>query len=523
MNYKPYNLKNNDEINKKYNSLIAKFLLSFEDNLEDILNYKDLKDNEYKIDHIVDRIIYAKENKQKVLIVGDYDCDGICSSTIMCDIFTKLNIEHKCYIPNRVKEGYGLNETIVDQAIRKNYNLLICVDNGVLCNELLSKLQDNGVDYLVIDHHHYEEFINEDKLLHPNLLSEYYHNQCATGLCYLLSTRLLDNNDFALMLSCIATISDVMKLKNVNRYYVVEGMKLLNKTDLICLKLLNESDVFNEESLMFTLIPKINATGRLSIANPNDTVRYLLDKNDVNIMTHSKLLSDINKKRKDLTSSYYNEIIKEIDTNSEFIIIYKDGIEEGIIGILAGRISNTYNKPCVIFTNKETIKGSIRSIKGVDLKIFFKDFNKLISYGGHELAAGISINQNDLESFKEYVNNKMLDLVIDQEKFYLSLDDKDLCINNYLELMEFRPFGEGFRIPLVGYTHIINDIKLLSNNKHSKIVINESLEVIFFNRNLIQEGYRADDKLLIIGNIKLNEFNKKKSIQILSEDMIKLC
>lgn len=519
------NLENIDILKNKYglSTLAAKVLSSM--NLDDatideiFLSTKTLNDIDVTLfTSLTERIKHAKEHNEKVLICGDYDCDGVCATAILYDALQSYGLQCGFYIPDRFKQGYGLHVDTVDMAHDKGYTLLITVDNGVKAQEALMKAKYYGIDIILTDHHSYiDEELIYDYFLHPNILPPFYQNMCGAGVALLIARCLVGNNDKHTMLAGIATIGDVVPLLRLNRIIVKEAIRLLNRNPLLSVaKLANDKNVWDEKKIAFQIVPKINCAGRMAdLANANNLVRYLLSDNEVQLDRMATQINQINDIRKDLSQTMETAALNKVSNNNQFHILYDASFYEGINGIVASRLVNKLQKPVMILSGHDSIlKGSIRS-NSVNLTAFFDDIKEyLIAYGGHKEAAGISFNKDKLDFIQSYANNKLKDYTFEATVDVIELEKDEISIEALESLECLKPFGCGFQMP----EFLISDhnikVQKLGNGSHLKYS-GDKITYLFFNQ---KERYCKDsntDRFNFVGQLEINNFRNQKSINMI--------
>lgn len=467
----------------------------------------------------VERIKKAKENNELVFVGGDYDADGICATTIMKDALDKLGIRCGYYIPDRFKEGYGLNKNTVQLAFEKGYSLIITVDNGVKAFEALECAKNLGIDVIITDHHLIEEKL-DFTCVHPDYMESKFKSMCGAGVALQISRNLIGEYDFHTALACIATIGDVMPILNENRNIIKHGLKILNKHIYKVFDLLIDKKDINVMDISYSIVPKLNALGRLSDKfNPNDIIRYyFLEKDIKKVILMSDLINRVNKLRKDLSNKMSDLALSLIDDDNIIILENKD-FHEGIVGLVAGKISNMYNKPSIILNNHNGIlKGSARSIEGFNLHEYLKNnYTNYLSFGGHSQAVGLSIKEEDFEYFKDLIKENYKNVNnLEIKKTVYKINIESLSLNNVKELFLLEPFGQGIKFPLI-YVEDLNNIKYsLVKNIYPKYVLNEHLEAICFEKTI---DNKVEKPNMIIGNITLNNFKGKESVSINIKDI----
>ncbi len=459
------------------------------------------------------RILQAKQNNEKVFVGGDYDADGICATAIMIDTLRSLGIQCGYYIPNRIKEGYGLHVATVEKVAEKNYGLIITVDNGVKSIEAINRALELGVDVIVSDHHTYEEEL-PCLLLHSFNMGEEYQFLSGAGIALAVARVLGVEKKEHVVLAGIALLADMMKVWNENRIIIKEAITYLNQGYVKAIqKFKSKYDQWNETTLSFNLIPKLNAAGRLSeLIDINKIVELLISDDDNFINEYVEKLEKINLIRKNKSNEMIleaNQMIKEY----AFPVIHSENFHEGMVGIVAGKIVNDYKRPAIVFSKKEnTLKGSARSIPGLNLVDFFEDFkHHFLQFGGHDGAAGILIEEDKLDLLYRFVNSKEIPEV---KKEILKIDLEDLTLDNVKELESLRPYGAGFRIPMmeIDKFEIISSVKL-GLKPHYKIVISDDIEILYFNQN---NFIIEDIHTICFNQIAIKKEKQKEKISIIA-------
>lgn len=357
-------------------------------------------------------LVQAKEKGWKVFIGGDYDTDGITATSIMKDTLDRLKIRNGYYIPDRFKEGYGLSAKTVELAHEKGYQLIITVDNGVKAQKAIQRAHELGIRIIITDHHETDGNTGADLLVHPTLMEEQFQYLSGAGVALELSRVLLGNVPMHTALAAIAAIADVMPLWKETRKIVKHGLQELRQGALPSVNaLLYQGSPINPTTLSFQIIPKLNSVGRMNdLSNVNTLVPFLLSRDETLIAKYALQLNQVNNARKNLSSSMTSQAEQMISEEDCFELIYQPDFAEGICGLAAGRIANTYHKPAIVLSlSNGMIKGSGRSVPGFNLYEFFSEgFEDLLTaFGGHEMAVGLSLNEADYPIFKERVITKM--------------------------------------------------------------------------------------------------------------------
>ena len=493
--------------------------------------------------NILDKTIKEKE---KILIIGDYDVDGIVSTSLFIKFLKFLDYPYEFYIPNRLKDGYGASLKLLQRLSQKQPKLVIMLDCGSNSNETVNFLNQNNINSIIIDHHEiYKPYPNTKNLINPKKKCNYenFNYLCSASLTYFfidffLKKKKLKNNFYQnLIYVLLATIADVMPLRNLNRVIAKDVMinfklneNYLFKTLFKVLKINRKLEI---DDLGFLIGPIINSSGR--IGDPNKTVDLLTSNKSAIVDELINELIKLNQKRKEIEENIIKNInLSKIDNkNKKVIIITINSISEGLIGIIASKIKEYFNKPTIIFTQSGNIlKGSARSIENFNLGQIIKlgiDQGLIKQGGGHNLAAGLIIEKKKIDKFEEFINLSYSKIVKEVNiKSYLSkISLSSLNKNFYSELSLMEPFGPGNQKPIF----LIEDVKVVKfsiiKNKFINCVlkskIGKSINAISF--NLINSeiskylmNYKKEIKIL--AQIKQNIWNNKKFFQLNILDVI---
>ena len=489
--------------------------------------------------------------KSNITIVGDYDCDGIIASTILYLAFQALGIQVRIRIPKRFTEGYGLCENIINEI---DSGLLITVDNGISAYNEILKAKQKGLTVVLTDHHLLEgELPPADVIINPHIeKDDVYKHYCGAGLAYRLAKELLssvqDENlkDILDGLVAIATIGDVVPLIGDNRALVINGLDKIRKGCVTkgmfsLFNNLSESffDNINEGTIAYSLVPVINAAGRLVDNGASYVFRLLASQSDdkEKLSQVATKIINLNTKRKDMVNDAIGQvktIIKSNDNikNAPSIIIKLDNICEGIIGIIAGKITEEYNKPCIIMAETEhgILKGSGRSTADIDIKLILDGISDLLDkYGGHSGAAGIQIKSSVFDVFCDKFNKKVISVYGDGKSEDVKYYDLDVNSNNlskfYAEVIKYAPYGADnpnilFKLNKFypKWSKTTGKYKQIGGN-HFKMN-GYSHEVIGFNLLDKFKSKSFDKTFDFIGEITENSFNGYSKLQFRVKDIV---
>lgn len=552
-------LANRGIVNKKESSL---FLKGTVNDLNDASLMKDMK-------KAVSIIKGAIEEKKKIVIYGDYDCDGVCSTTILYRTLKKLGANFDYYIPNREDEGYGMNSDRIRKLKSEGAEVILTCDNGISAMEQVEVAKELGLTVIITDHHDipYIEkegnrinvVPNSDCVINPKQGNcEYpFKELCGAGVALKFSMELVNamGRSFSelydlFQYAAIATICDVVELLGENRIIVKEGLKLINNTSSIGLKALIkatglEGKEISEYHFGFVLGPCINATGRLETADLS--VKLLITEDEKYAEELAKKLYDLNVERQELTfdsvESVISKVEEEITNGEKVILVYDEGIHESIAGIVAGRVRERFNLPAIVMTKgKDMPKGSARSIEGYNM---FEELNKCKEYiekfGGHPMAAGLSVKEENISLLRKALNSKCTlsdEDIIPVIKIDSPLEIKYLDESLVEEIESLRPFGKGNGSPLFAVKNIkVSRVFFIGKEKNFMKFrfgipgtfgyvegLNfdkyEEFKDMFTDKygeekflKLVDSGY-ADFNMDIIYYPTINEFNGKRNIQL---------
>ena len=493
----------------------------------------------------VNRIIKAINNQEKVIIYGDYDVDGITSITVLKKFLADRGLEVDSYIPNRLDEGYGLNKNAIDYIVSKGYDLMITVDCGISGNEEIDYANTLGLETIVTDHHEPTETLPKalavvDAKRKDN---KYPFNQLAgVGVVFKLIQAIsqvykLEEKEYLKYLDivCVGTISDIVPLVDENRVITKLGLKLVEVTKNVGLKSLLATIGYKKvdsSAISFGVAPRINACGRMG--HEQDALQLFLTDNVVEAVKISQKLNEYNKQRQDIEKKIFEEVLTKIENGEKdkpCIVLAEKNWHHGVIGIVSSKVTEMYYKPSILICleNGEG-KGSGRSIQGFDLhEALTKCSNHVDRFGGHSMAIGISVSEDNFESFKsefeDYVSNTNINELIPVIKVDEEVFAKDININAVNELNALEPFGEANKMPIFMYRNLrINSIRALSDGKHLKLTLKDEnmiIDAIGFNMGNLVDEFLIGDKIDVLGNLEVNRFNGRENVQINLKDLRK--
>ena len=530
---------------------MREYLYGTLDNLPDPFLMKDMET-------AVKFILQAIKEKWKIAIASDFDCDGIFSGYILWKGLTKLGLDCRIYTPDRVQEGYGLNERIVDEAAEANRQLLITCDNGIAaCKEVLYA-KEKGLTVIVTDHHEVQEQMPQaDAVLDPKREDETYpfSGLCGGGVAFKFICALYDTQglDVAakwelLEYTAIATVADVMELRGENRILVKYGLQALAKTKNKGLQALLEVQGLSEKKITaghigFILGPCFNAAGR--IATVWDSFSLLMEQDDKKARKKAERLKAINEERKSMTEKGANKAFALIDPQKleDVIVLFLPDIHESLVGIIAGRVKERTGHPVLIFTRTEDglAKGSGRSIESYHMfHELMKCKDLMIHFGGHQMAAGMTIQEKDIPILAQRLNEQSK--LVEEDFVPVVYIDAPMPIGfatkKLLESFEYmEPFGVGNPRPIFAEQHFRIDrgwrlgkeknvLKLRVENEigsccdallFQRVDEFESFVCRYWGKKELErmyEGRENDIDVVFTYYPEMNEYQGKQSIQI---------
>ncbi len=428
-----------------------------------------------------ERIRLAIQRKEKVLIYGDYDCDGICAiSTLMLYLKDKLDVFY--FIPDRNKDGYGISIDALEKILSKHSpTLVITVDTGITAVDEIEYLKSRGIDTIVTDHHEPQERIPDCIVVDPKVARKGFYDLCGAGVALKLVEALGGREEACKYLDvvAIATIADVVPLKDDNRIIAYYGLKQITTSPRKGVKMLLDQDKISAQDVMFRLAPRMNAAGRLNSAMK--VVGLFLESDYFLLRTLTEELARDNSQRQDLCEKAVAEaknMLKGADfENMGIIALYSDSWEPGILGIACARLVEEFKRPTVLFAkNGDELRGSARSVPSVNIfELFSSLSNYFTGFGGHAQAAGVSMSVDQFDSFVKAANDKLMtehtyddfthEIVCEME---LPIDTDFLRFAKELELLEptgyqnpkptFLLKGEGLRFERIGFSQHVKYI-----------------------------------------------------------------
>lgn len=545
-----------EEISSKYNisELLARILVNRGITEEqDIKIFLEPTRNDFydpfllpDMEKATNRIIEAINNKEKVIIYGDYDVDGITSVTVLKKFLKERGLETGVYIPNRLDEGYGLNKEAIKKIIEQGYTLIITVDCGISGIEEIEEASKNRIHTIVTDHHEQGENIpNAYAVVDAKRKDNKYPFRELAGvgvvfkLIQAISIKLkLEEKEYLKYLDIVAvgTISDIVPLVAENRVIAKLGLMLIKMTRNVGLRELIISANYNQidsNTISFGIAPRINACGR--IGHQEDALELFLTDNIVEAKEITNRLNRYNIERQEKEGTIYKQALEKLQEegieDKNAIVLGGDNWYHGVIGIVASKLTESFFKPTILvcFEGEEG-KGSGRSIPNFDLYEALNYSGECLEkFGGHAMAVGLTIKKANFESFKakfeEFAGKKNVKQIIPTIKIDGEISKNDLKLEKVEELKKLEPFGEKNQRPIFLYKGLkINSIRTLSEEKHLKLSLrddNQIIDAIGFNLGYLADEFLIGDKVDIVGILEINEYNGIRKVQINLKDIMK--
>ena len=511
------------------------------------------------MDKTITRILKSIKNKEKIGIFGDYDVDGASSTALLGNYFRNINQEFEIYIPDRKSEGYGPSKIGFQKLLDKNVNLIITVDCGTMSYEPIDFALNKKVDVIVLDHHQSELSLpNAFSIINPNRFddSSDLNHLCAAGVCFMtlisLNSSLRKINWFTennltepnlleyLDLVSLGTICDVVPLIGLNRAFVKQGLKVVNQRKNLGLKTLIDVCKINNQAstyhLGYIIGPRINAGGR--VGKCSHGAQLLINKSPKESFKLANELEYFNSERKKIEDKLLNIVLNTIDKdiNDPVLILQGNDWHEGIIGIIASRIKDRFNKPTIIISFNNSIgKASARSIVGFDIGSVLLSAVQdkiLIKGGGHKMAGGFSIHEKNIKKFKEFVFKRFYASIKNNNNkniYYLDgmISSSALNYEFFKKIEVLSPFGSGNPEPKFLLESVRTIKSQIVGDKHIKSILSSkdgsTIKTISFNSRETDLGqFLLNNKrntFNIAGKLSLNEWKGEKNVEFIIDDI----
>jgi len=506
---------------------------------EGFLSLRDLpQPSSFKdMDKATERIVTAMQNKEKITIIGDYDVDGVTSTTLMKLFFEEIEYEIEWIIPNRFRDGYGLSSNIIPRIL--GTDLAITVDNGISAVYAAKLCKDEGIDLIITDHH----------LLAPEVPDAYaiinqkqesctfpYSDVCGAQIVWYLIASLKNalnikiNMVSYMELVCIAIIADMMPLQHINRSMVLAGLKALNNSQRPAIKAFfehSQKERLNSEDIGFFLAPLLNSAGRMDDAS--FAVDFLASTNIYDARVRLARLIEFNTLRKTTEQDITQKAMLQVNHNDDVIIVVGEAWHEGVVGIVAARIARACEKPCIILSQSEEglLKGSGRSFGECDLFAMVDGARMhLEKFGGHQAAIGLSLKKKSLEAFKTQVQKTFAEGIYVKEAvdpdIVGNLHFSDISFELTTIVKKYEPYGQGNSTP----KFISTNVEILQSDTMGKE--GEHLRFSFVQEGIVMQGvkfkskkvFEIGSKVNITYTVNENHFRGKTTLQLMIDKVI---
>ncbi|MFF2175219.1 single-stranded-DNA-specific exonuclease RecJ [Lysinibacillus sp. NPDC058147] len=493
----------------------------------------------------VARIEQALENGEKILVFGDYDADGVSSTTVMLNVLLDLGADVSFKIPNRFIHGYGPNEALFREAHEEGVQLIITVDNGISGIEPIRVAKELGMDVIVTDHHEPgDELPPADIILHPRIPEGHYPfgELAGVGVAFKLAHALYGELPTHLIeYVAVGTVADLVPLVDENRYLVKRGIEEMRRSlspwvQAMCEVASAEQAKINEETIGFYFGPRLNAVGRLGEAAPG--VELLMAEDNAKAMALAKQLNTCNSERKDIVKSITDEAIALIESDKKIgdslvLVIAGEGWNAGVVGIVASRLVELYYRPTIVLSldyEKGTAKGSARSIEGFHLfNELAKNRDILPHFGGHPMAAGMTLSIEHVDELRSRLDTQARACLSEEQltpilNIDIPLKMDEISADAIEEISTLGPYGTDFPKPV----YVLEDVEIASMRKigaaenHIKMELTdgyEKLDGVGFNKGHLHDELTYGIKVSFTGDLQINEWQGRKKAQFMIEDV----
>ena len=505
------------------------------------------------MDKAVERINTAIENGDKIVVYGDYDVDGITSTALLYEFLERLGANAEYYIPDRKGEGYGINIMAVNKLLRRGVKLLITVDCGITAIGEVEFAKLQKMDVIITDHHTCKDRLPTAAaaILNPKRPDcEYpFDSLAGVGVAFKLILALAVSRgmssrevfDEYIDLAALGTIADVVPLLGENRIIVDKGLSALQNPSRVGIRALEEVAGVSDKpvtasTVAFAIAPRLNAAGRLGTATT--AVELLLTRDENRAREIALALDEENKERQQTEKEIFDEALQMIAKDANFekkkvIVLAREGWHQGVIGIVASRLCDMYYKPCILIsTDNGSGKGSGRSIKTFNLFDALSACEKhLTDFGGHAVAAGLNVNQSEIENFDKAIN-KYADETLGEKDMIPTveidcpLSEQSLTIENARMLTRLEPFGMGNEKPVfaVSSVTVMSAETVGADSKHLRLRAfknNQTINCIGFGMGALAGTLHAGDVVHIAFQMDINSYQRTESVRLVLKDIKK--
>ncbi len=529
------------------NESIDSFLFSSRE--RDVAHPSLLKDAE----KAVDRIEMAIKKQEPILVFGDYDVDGITSAALMMICLLPLGAKVNFFLPHRVRDGYGISTKIVERAASNGYKVIITVDNGITAFKPAIKAKECGIDLIITDHHRpHEQVPDAFAIVNPNQEDCGYPFKVLAGvgvtfkiLSLLYERKKLSMPQKAYELLLLGTIADVVPLQGENRFWVRYGLSYINKVESLSFQVLKQNGKLTKPRITstdigFSIAPQINALGRLE--DPRQGVKFLIGSDAKEVQEVGRILLELNEARKDIERSIVQDVIAQVDsgaidlTKENVIMAVGKNWQPGVIGLVASRLVSKYGKPTLLFhlTKKGLAKGSCRSIPEFNMfDALHASSDLLEQFGGHSMAAGLSLKADNLPALKEKLEQLVSEQLTEFDLKQKIVIDADMSLSDLTkkfvsDMKHLEPFGNENSHPVfyVEGVVLVQKPKLLKDAHVKCSVFADGVikPVIFFNRPELYDTLlkQEQDPFTLAAQVNENYWQGRVNIELTGLDVAQL-
>lgn len=474
----------------------------------------------------------VKNQGGTIAVFGDYDADGICASSILTAALRKFGVHCVAHIPERA-EGYGMNADALGRLIDEYApSLIVTVDCGISNKEEVEYIKSRGVKVIVTDHHELPDELPDCTIVNPKLKDDYpYDNLCGAGVAFKIACALLGEKAYAFLdLAAVATVADSVPLVGENRDIVYEGLKRINKKPRLALEYLlaSKKDEATAQTLAFTVAPRINAAGRMGDANC--ALRLFTSENREEIYDLACRLNAFNMERQQVCDEVYKSAKRKIEEEGSAyesaILLYDESWSAGLVGIVAAKISEEFNRPAILFVkNGGVLKGSARTIDNINIYEALKNCSEYIEeFGGHSQAAGVKVREENFAAFRKALCG-YLDGKYSREDFIPTVwvaAEVDFAFDLALaeELERLEPCGVGNRRPLFALTVGSVPARPLKDGSPHIALKTDALELVWFGGGKSLPVLEADVEKRLVFECGISRFRGESSVRGVVRDMV---
>ncbi|WP_078413882.1 single-stranded-DNA-specific exonuclease RecJ [Priestia abyssalis] len=497
------------------------------------------------MDKTVERIKQAIEQNEKIMIYGDYDADGVSSTSVLLSALTLLGAEVDFYIPNRFTEGYGPNEQAFRSISEQGYTLVITVDTGISAVNEASLAKELGFDLIITDHHEPGPQLPEAyTIIHPKKPGSIYpfKELAGVGVAFKLAHALLgEAPEHLLELAVIGTIADLVPLQGENRLIASKGLRYLQRTNRPGLQALLrvcgiKQEEVNEDTIGFAIGPRINAVGRLQSADP--AVQLLMTTNETEAKELAEEIDELNKERQQLVNEMTEEAVSIVERlyppeQNGVLVIAQEGWNAGVVGIVASRLVDRFYRPTIVLSidqQKGVAKGSARSIEGFDLFANLSTCRDILPhFGGHPMAAGMTLQIKDVDDLRNRLNTLAYEKLTEEDFIPITTVDtvckvEDITLSAIEQLRQLAPFGMSNSKPkiMVENVNISSIRKIGADQTHLKLTFEDegmTVDGVGFGLGRLYDEISPISKISLVGELTINEWNNMRKPQLMIEDI----